>query len=515
MTTKLKAFQFVLSVVIVLGLLSPTLLLGGLHNLHAHPLLVQIGETTPEKVVAVIVQKADRSGHAEELARALGGVISKELSMINAFTASMAAHSALELSASPSVRWVSLDAPMTQSGSAVEAIDTTNLMNAFVRTVGADQVWNDPSAYLQGQGVTVAVIDSGDCTGCLDLKDLSHQPRTLAAVSLLTAKNGTAPTDLYGHGSLIEGILGNNGTGSGSKYLGIAPSVNLVSVKIANNLGEALTSDVVNGLQWVLNNKDRYNIRVVNLSLNSATAESYHTSPIDAAVEILWFNGIVVVVSAGNDGSAGLYPPANDPFVITVGATDDNNTAALSDDSLAPFSAYGMDESGGVKPDLVAPGTNIVSFVPRTKNKIFKDHASNRTGESTSNEYYMRVSGTSFSAPIVAGAAALLLQDEPNLTPDQVKYRLMATANKSWPGYDPTKAGAGCLDVYAAVHGASSESANLGITASHLLWTGTEPVTWGSVAWNSVAWNSVAWNSVAWNSVAWNSVAWNSDYWEP
>jgi hypothetical protein len=105
------------------------------------------------------------------------------------------------------------------------------------------------------------------------------------------------------------------------------------------------------------------------------------------------------------------------------------------------------------------------------------------------------------------------LQDEPNLTPDQVKYRLTATANKDWTGYNVTTAGAGYLDVSAAVNGTTTESANTNILPSQLLSTGPDPIAWGSVGWNSVGWNSVGWNSVGWNSVGWNSVGWNSDYW--
>jgi hypothetical protein len=107
------------------------------------------------------------------------------------------------------------------------------------------------------------------------------------------------------------------------------------------------------------------------------------------------------------------------------------------------------------------------------------------------------------------------LQDEPTLTPDQVKYRLMATANNNWPSYNATTAGAGYLDVYAAVNGTTTQTANTGLTASQLLWTGSDPVNWGSVQWGSVQWGSVQWGSVQWGSVQWGSVEWGSDYWGP
>jgi serine protease AprX len=117
------------------------------------------------------------------------------------------------------------------------------------------------------------------------------------------------------------------------------------------------------------------------------------------------------------------------------------------------------------------------------------------------------------AAPMVSAAIALLLQDEPNLTPDQVKYRLTATANKTWTGYNGAKSGAGYLDVYAAVRGTTTQSANTGLKASQLLTTGSTPITWNSVGWNSVGWNTVGWNTVGWNTVGWNTVGWNSDYW--
>jgi serine protease AprX len=375
----------------------------------------------------------------------------------------------------------------------------------FTAAVRADQVW----ANLQGQGVTVAVVDSG----IADHPDFQSGggSRIVAAINETAAANAN---DDYGHGTHVAGILGGNGNQSGGLYSGVAPQVNLINVKVSNELGVATTSDLIDGLQWILDNKAAYNIKVVNISLNSTVPEPYHTSALDAAVEILWFNGIVVVVAAGNNGTGSgpvtLYPPANDPFVITVGAAEDKGTPALSDDMVGFFSAYGTTESGFAKPDLVAPGRHVISTLAGTGAYAYVNHVSNRVNDS-----YFRMSGTSMAAPVVAGAAALLLQDEPNLTPDQVKYRLMATANAGWPGYAPDRAGAGYLDVPAAVYGTTTESANTGLAVSLLLYTGSDPLAWGSVNWNSVNWNSVNWNSVNWNSVNWNSVNWNSGFWDP
>ena len=361
------------------------------------------------------------------------------------------------------------------------------------------------SSTLKGQGIGVAVVDSGINSH----SDLNYS----GSSRIVTSTNQTAEAsagDGYGHGTVVAGVIGGNGSSSSGTYTGVAPRVNLINVKVSDQSGKAYASDLVDGLQWIYNNKTAYNIKVVNLSMNSTIAESYETSPIDAAVEILWFNGIVVVVSAGNNGAlAGpvtLFPPANDPFVITVGAVADKGTAALTDDTMPFFSAYGTTEDLYAKPDIVAPGRNIISLLASTNATAYINHPAHRVDNN-----YFRMSGTSVAAPMAAGAAALLLQDEPGLNPDQVKYRLMATANKSWAGYDSLKAGAGYLDVYAAVNGNTSQTANTGIDPSDMLTSGSNPISSGSVGWNSVGWNSVGWNSVGWNSVGWNSVGWNSN----
>jgi serine protease AprX len=670
------AYRGLLSAVLLIGLAAPALpaQVGVAANLH--PYLAHIARVAPEQLVTVIVQKAGQGQAAETLAGELGGTVTQDLHIINAFAAYLPASAAAELAASPAVRWVSPDAQMqaannssrkfttwaTAAGTLLpngfanfaealspagpdgayasganvvgsfrrftpeyspgqtikkvhlilrlyvsaklgnsEAIrvqpwlpgqtsqtitipakdlsgcvgvkkactlnldvtagrawtwvdllsvqvgldqtalsgghvvyydavgiqvttgkrnsDTddastplvftpsdnsgptsTNLTNVFNAAIRATDVWNEGPAYLQGQGVTVAVVDSGS------FDTDSAGARLIGQVNFNSAEHSSS--DGYGHGTFVASLAAGGGDLSGGQYKGSAPEVSLLNLRVSDDLGISTESDTVAALQWILENKAAYNIRVVNMSLNSSAAQPYHTSPLDAAAEILWFNGVVVVVSAGNNGSSTLFAPADDPFVITVGAANDQNTAAIADDTLAHFSAWGT-TAGVNKPDLVAPGANIIGYLPdNSLLKISVDHPANRVSAD-----YFRMSGTSMSAPIVAGAAALLLQDEPNLTPDQVKYRLMSTANTQWAGYDPAKAGAGYLDIYAAVHGASTESANQGLQASQLLWTGDEPVNWSLVMWNSVMWNSVMWNSVMWNSVMWNSVMWNSDYW--
>ena len=155
-------------------------------------------------------------------------------------------------------------------------------------------------------------------------------------------------------------------------------------------------SDVIESLQWIYQNKAKYNIRVVNLSLNSSVPEAYHVSPLSAATEILWFNGITVVVAAGNNGNGStavnLLPPANDPFVITVGAADSMGTLDVSDDTVAPFSAYGLTESGFAKPDLVAPGRNVVSLLASRNAQVYLNYPAYRV-----DDYAFRMSGTSAS----------------------------------------------------------------------------------------------------------------------
>ena len=475
--------------------------------IHAQSALLALANQQPTQQVKVIVQRLARGTEAEKLVTRLGGQVIDELSIINAFVAQLPAQAVLTLGRAPSVRWVSLDSAV-QSSQCSACIDTSKLASAYIRTIGADKVWNR-SPYLQGQGIGVAVVDSG-VQPQQDFYTISGQNRLVASVAFNSGYN-LSPNDGYGHGNHVAGIIGSNGSRSLGAYIGVGPAVNLINVKVSDDAGASTISNVVKGLQWVFDNQQVYNIRVVNLSLNDSVLESYHTSALDAAVEVLWFNRIVVVVSAGNTSNGGIYAPANDPFVITVGSTDDRGTSQITDDVLATFSAYGKTVDGFAKPDLVAPGKNIVSQMGNTNSALalaHPDHVLVVNGAS-----YLRMSGTSMSAPMVAGAAALLLQSNPNLTPDQVKYRLMATAR---PFDTSARVGAGYLNVDAAVSGTTNQKANQNIPISKLLWSNNTPLIWNTLTESSVSWRpsgSAFWGSVGSNSDLNNSATWSSDYW--
>jgi serine protease AprX len=266
---------------------------------------------------------------------------------------------------------------------------------------------------------------------------------------------------------------------------------------------------MVQGLEWIYNNRQRHNIRVVNISINSSELESAKTSPLSAAVQALWFSGVVVVVSAGNNGGEALYPPANDPFVITVGATDDRGTRSTADDRMAAFSAFGRTTDGFMKPDLVAPGTNIVSSLLGSFSTLASLFGDNRVGSS-----HFRMSGTSMAAPMVSGAVALLLQAEPVLSPDEVKFRLTATAR---PFSTKARAGAGHLDIAAAVNNPNrlSGRANQDVAVNSLLAANDNGLVWNTATNGSVNWGgkgSSFFGSVNWSGKTTGTRA--SLYWE-
>jgi len=423
--------------------------------------------------------------------------------------------------------------------------------SVYPTVVNADQVRRQGTT---GRGVTVAILDSGVAP------DPDLGARILASVNFA---DGRVTRDPGGHGTHVAGIVAGNGARSDGQFVGVAPEANIVDVRVLDSRGAGRMSSVVRGIEWVVAHSGVYNIRVMNLSLGAPVTVSYRIDPLSAAVEIAWQRGIVVVAASGNSGPQRdtVVSPGIDPYVITVGATDDLGTATRGDDVLAFFSAWGTAESNA-KPDLVAPGRRIVSL--RAVGSVLDTLFSDRVVTAANGATYIRMTGTSMSTPIVSGAVALLLQRRPDLTPDQVKALLMSTAQtygaESASTSDPAADGRGLLDISAAMNMAAPEAPSSGGTLSvtnalagtasstedlpranralrpanpvarglYALLYGTPlrwrdlslggiawaALTWESVAWDSVAWDNYEWDSVAWGSVAWDSVAWDSVAWD-
>ena len=308
---------------------------------------------------------------------------------------------------------------------------------------------------ITGQGVTVALID----TGVTEVADLSGRLVRVGAEPCQNFSGELSCDDSYGHGTFMAGLIAGSGAASGGRYRGVAPGARILPVKIAGRDGSADVRKVLAALQWVVSYKDRYGIDVVNLSLGTDSAQSWRSDPLNYAVERTWAAGIAVIVAAGNlgPGARTIAKPADDPWVITAGAVDDLGTARLSDDLLPDFSGRGPTRSDGVaKPDLAAPGAQLVSLrVPGST----IDAAQSGSGA------YRRGSGTSMSAAVVSGTAALVLAARPGWRPDQLKHALSSTARRA-ASSSRSAVGGGVADGDAAAYSSQPGTANQGLGRS-------------------------------------------------
>lgn len=286
-------------------------------------------------------------------------------------------------------------------------------LNIAIPTIQAPPIWETGN---QGEGATIAILD----TGIAPHRDLDS--RIIAFVDFI---NGYShPYDDNGHGTHCAGCAASSGRSSNGLYKGVAPKAKLVGVKVLGKYGESNLSRVIQGIEWCIKNKEKYNIRIISLSLGSKSQLSYREDPLCLITEMAWKKGIVVVAAAGNEGPQfnTITSPGNHPLIITVGATDDRRTIQYHDDQVATFSSRGPTIDGLVKPDLLAPGTNIVSL--RSESSFLdKWLVENRL-----NDHYFRLSGTSMATPIVSGVIALMLTKKPDLTPDEVKQLLLKSA---------------------------------------------------------------------------------------
>ena len=375
---------------------------------------------------------------------------------------------------------------------------------------GLSKGWSGGDAPKAGSVPTIAIVDSGIQPGRADFGN-----RVLANVRFSTLPDDS-PGDGRGHGTFVAGIA----AGGADSYTGGTPQAPLVSLDVMDDHGVARTSDVIAACQWILANKNTYNIRIANFSLHSTTKSHFFQDPLDQAVERLWFNGVVVVAAAGNYGSATgpsgvLYAPGNDPFAITVGAVDIGGTKAVHDDVNAPWSAYGRTPDGFMKPDLAAPGRYMVGPVPATST-LAVEKASNVVAPG-----YIQLSGTSFAAPVISAAAAQILAKHPEFTPDQVKGALMVST-KTVDGTPLGSVGVGEIQVSNA--NAVKTPPNPNKALDQFLTTDTtggrafDAVSWSDVAkanvsWDSVSWADVSWADAAWSTVSWADVSWASVSW--
>ena len=252
-------------------------------------------------------------------------------------------------------------------------------------------------------------------------------------------------------------------TTDNTRFLGMAPGSRLVSLKLADARGSTDVSQVIAAIDWIIEHgrDNGLNIRVLNLSFGTDSAQDYRLDPLAHAAEVAWSRGVVVVVSAGNgDGTRlGLANPAYDPAVIAVGAQNTQGTADRSDDTVPAFSQRGATALGMRAPDLVAPGVSVVSLRAKAS---FVDSMSGARG--AVGERFFKGSGTSQSAAVVSGAAALLLSQRPYLNPDQVKDLLRRSA-KPIAGYDVDAQGAGALDLYSAYYASGRTMPALNVNA--------------------------------------------------
>jgi serine protease AprX len=461
---------------------------------------------------------------------------------------------------------------------------------------------------LQGRGVTVAVVDTGFMsmaqsstwsqnkeTGelfaeedgrCIVYRDfLPRSPENANA-----GRDARNSVDQSGHGTHVIATLADRRTtslapGARPSPVGVTPYSNLVIARALDKNGAGTYSTVISAIEWIVQNRTRYNIRVLNLSLYSLVSGPYWADPLGQAVMKAWQSGLVVVVAAGNSGpNAGtITVPGNVPYVVTVGSIKSGRYTTSSLDEIANYSSRGPTESAFVKPDLLVPASRIIAPMPTdstlaknlnamraahpeqcTVNGALVPPAQATTGATAAfcyqandradfgigtpirNHAYYQLSGTSMAAAEVSGVAALILQANPNLNNNQIKNRLMSTAqtatntaNNGW-AYTPWEQGAGLINTKGAIFSTSTAAVNTGMDIGLDLVTTGENQThyWGNTTWNptlqqfelitpngafawnggfawngAFAWNGFAWNGFAWNGFAWNGFAWNGFAW--
>jgi serine protease AprX len=497
--------------------------------------------------VDVIVRELPGTGNQPERAvEAFGGTVDRHLGIIDAFTASVPGDRLDSLRATPGVSDVTEDAGLELSSKEVEdqVAQAGSLYTIANQVTGASAMWD---AGYTGQGIDVAVIDSG----VVPVKGLDDPGKVVYGPDLTLETNGSAKQkDTYGHGTHMSGIIagrdpeakGNKKSGDASNFVGMAPDARIVSVKVADAKGQTDVSQAIAAIDWVVQNRNKngLNIRVLNMSFGTDGVQDYVLDPLAFAAEQAWHKGIVVVVAVGNEGfgTGKVNNPAYDPYLIAVGSNTANGTATTADDVVSSFS---NDGDGTRNPDVVAPGDQVVSL-RSSGSYLDKTYPQARIGDRL-----FRGSGTSQAAAVVSGAAALLVQQRPTATPDQIKALLMGTAN-AIPNATAAQQGSGLVDL-AEARTAPTPNAVQRFTVSTGLGSlelargsvhvtvGTRQVrgevdvrgrafdvrtwaaglrngtNWSGMSWSGMSWSGMSWSGMSWSGMSWSGMSWSGMSW--
>lgn len=429
------------------------------------------------QMVDVIIQTFSKPGR--KLLRALrskGGFLLSNYDNVDAVAAHVPVDQIGEIASESDVNYVSLDRPTQATGH----LETTTGAN-IARNYG-----NSSTGSINGSGVGIAILDSGVYG--------SHESFSDQRVVYQRDFTGEGRTDdPYGHGTVVASMAA--GASVGGNYTGIAPAAKIINLRVLNGQGTGRTSDAIAAIDWCISNKPNYNIRVINLSLGATAVDSYVNDPLCQAVRRAVNAGIVVCVAAGNAGKnangtkiyGGIHSPGIEPSAITVGVSNTFGTDGRWDDAVATYSSRGPTRGyyiqNGVKhydnllkPDLVAPGNKIVGAMSPNNYLVTTYPDLNANNSSNPRRRMMYLSGSSVASPVVAGAAALLVERNPNLTPNMVKAFLEYTA-QPLRGFNNLDQGAGELNVEGAVRLTASVRTNpASLTLGANLLTGAAPL---------------------------------------
>jgi serine protease AprX len=434
-------------------------------------LLAQAAASQKQDTLKVILQlKAPMSGALKALLNQKGVRTKANFKNLNAQSLEIPAGILESVAAFDEVFFISSD---RQTASLGHLSETTGA--DAVRTTNGTTVDG-----LDGSGIGIAFLDSGIYSSHTNFLDKSNKTRVVVDQDF-TGENRTS--DPYGHGTHVASMAVGNGRVSNRAYLGIAPNANIINLRVLNCRGTGTVSAVLSALDWVMSNRATYNIRVVNISLGTAAIDSYKNDPICIAARRLVNAGIVVVAAAGNNGKDGaglkvygqIHCPGNEPSIITVGASNTFGSEARNDDGVASYSSRGptrsswTDSTGAkhydhlIKPDIVAPGNKLIG-AESLNNLLVTQNPQLDAGVSPAiPRKQMFLSGSSMSASVVSGGAALLLQANPTLTPNMVKAILMYSA-QPLPAFNMWEQGAGELNLEGAMRIAQAVRRDLGTT---------------------------------------------------